>query len=333
MGAQLNRWARRKTVWVPITLALLAVVVWRSKPWEAPERIRSIEPVPLAAAVALDLAIVLLWGLRSWLLFQAASRPVPLRGLLPLAALAFTVNALSPGSTGEVLRAYLLRSRYGVSYATGGAVILVERFVALFYLAASAAAAWAISRSGATPSTLAAAASLLAASVILPVLAVRLLGRLPELPGRRLLGAPRSLKFGRGISRLEESLRPLVLRPKPMAGFFAVTAGIFAVFAAQLILVSASLGLALGPLEAWGALGLAMVAGVLSLLPFGLGATDVVLVTLLGITGVPVVEAGVVAISFRLTSTLPLGIAGGLAYAVIASGAESSRSLAGDDQA
>ncbi len=49
-----------------------------------------------------------------------------------------TINNLTPGSVGELARLYLLRAHHGVDYATGGAVILIERLVAIGYLAGSA---------------------------------------------------------------------------------------------------------------------------------------------------------------------------------------------------
>jgi uncharacterized membrane protein YbhN (UPF0104 family) len=68
---------------------------------------------------------------------------------------------------------------------------------------------------------------------------------------------------------------------------------------------------------AWGALGLGLTAGVLSLLPFGLGSTDLVVVTLLGVAGVPAVEATAMTFGYRLVSTVPLALAGVVSYAVL----------------
>ena len=53
--------------------------------------------------------------------------------------------------------------------------------------------------------------------------------------------------------------------------FAGWTAVIFVAYTGQLMLVAAALGRDLDPAVAWGALGLGIVAGVLSLLPFGLG--------------------------------------------------------------
>ena len=74
--------------------------------------------------------------------------------------------------------------------------------------------------------------------------------------------------------------------------FAAWTALVFTCYTGQLLLVGAALGQSLDPAAAWGALGLAIVVGVLSLLPFGLGSADVVLAGLLVAAGVPGARGG-----------------------------------------
>ncbi|HEY4632899.1 MAG TPA: hypothetical protein VIH00_03195, partial [Candidatus Limnocylindrales bacterium] len=66
---------------------------------------------------------------------------------------------------------------------------------------------------------------------------------------------------------------------------------------------------------AWGALGIAITVGVVSLLPFGLGSTDVVLVALLGVLGLDVATATATVFGYRLVATLPQGLVGVASYA------------------
>ncbi len=94
-----------------------------------------------------------------------------------------------------------------------------------------------------------------------------------------------------------------------------MTALVFAVGTAQLILVAAALGVTIAPLAAWGALGLAITAGVISFLPFGLGAADLVLVALLGALGIEPATATAIAFGYRLVSTLPTALLGVVSYA------------------
>jgi uncharacterized membrane protein YbhN (UPF0104 family) len=64
-------------------------------------------------------------------------------------------------------------------------------------------------------------------------------------------------------------------------------------------------------------LGLATTIGVLSLLPFGLGTTDLTLVALLGVAGVPTVDAVTMTFGYRIVSTLPLSIGGIASFAYL----------------
>ncbi len=81
------------------------------------------------------------------------------------------------------------------------------------------------------------------------------------------------------------------------------------------MLIAAAFDVTLSPLAAWGALGLSITAGVLSFLPFGLGAADLVLVALLGVLGVDPATAAAIAFSYRLVSTLPTALLGVASYA------------------
>jgi uncharacterized protein (TIRG00374 family) len=276
---------------------------------------------PLAAAVFLSAPVILMWGVRSWFLFRSAGTPLPLPRLVLFGSLAFAVNALTPGSTGEVLRAYLLRSRHGIAISVGTAVILVERVVAFFYLSSSAAVLWLVSRGQLEPLPGIGAIVVLA---VVPSLAVRLGFRggatLRVVPGSRILGEDRWQTVRARFDRVDDVIVPLVGRRAPAAAFVVASTCLFGLFAAQLMLVAAALGIALDPLTAWGALGLSITAGALSLLPFGLGATDVVLVALLTVAGVPALEAGAMALGYRLVSTLPLSLAGAVSYAVLTAG-------------
>ena len=245
---------RRPVVWLPISLVLLGLVAWRSHVWEATELLGSPAPLPLAVAVLLNGLVVGLWAIRSANLLGAAGHPVARTALLPMTAFANTINNLTPGSAGEVVRAWLLRARHAVPYAAGTAVIVIERVVALAYMGASA------------------------------------------------------------LVRMDTTIAGLLTDPRHLVGFAVTTALIFATYTAQLWLVAASLGVTLDPLATWGALGLATVAGILSLLPFGLGATDAVLATLLVSMGVPASAAGAITFGYRLVATLPLGLIGAASY-------------------
>jgi len=119
------------------------------------------------------------------------------------------------------------------------------------------------------------------------------------------------------LRRLDVAIARLVGDARTLLAFAAACAAIFTVTTVQVILVGRAVGVSLEPLAAWGALGLATTAGVASLLPFGLGATDLTLAALLGVAGVPPPQAAAIAFGYRLVSTLPLGLAGVASYAYL----------------
>ena len=126
-----RRFLRHPLVWGSLSIALLALVAWRSKAWELGDQLGDADPRPIAAAVLLNLVIVVAWAARSSNLLAGAGRPVPILPLIPMTAFANTINNITPGSAGELVRLYLLRAQYGVDYTTGAAVVLIERVVAI----------------------------------------------------------------------------------------------------------------------------------------------------------------------------------------------------------
>jgi len=310
-----TRWLRRPIVWLPISGALLAFVAWRSRIWEAGAILGTPDPVPLAAAVLLNGIVVVLWAVRSGDLLAAAHHPVAVGPLLPMTAFANTINNLTPGSAGEVVRGWMLRAHHGVPYATGAAVIVIERVVAVAYLGSSAAIVW-VGHLLALPGPL--VLGLLALLVVLPGLVygagLRVAAIAARLPLGGLLGSARWARVGAALVRMDATIAGLLTHPRHLAVFALSTGLIFAVYTAQLCLVAASVGIAIDPILAWGALGLSIVAGVLSLLPFGLGATDLVLAALLASLGVPAPAAGAIVFGYRLVATLPLGLLGAISY-------------------
>src|SRR5215204_7544149 len=98
---------RSPLVWGPISLALFAVVIWRSHVLESGSAFASTRPAPLVAALLFSLLPPILWAVRSAALLAAFGRPVPVRALIPMTTFANTINNLTPGSVGELARLYL----------------------------------------------------------------------------------------------------------------------------------------------------------------------------------------------------------------------------------
>jgi len=314
------RWLRHPLVWLPVSLGLLALVIWRSRLWEAGQVLGPVDPRLLVAALVVGQATPLLWAIRSQGLLRGAGHDVPIRSLIPMTSFANTINNLTPGSAGELIRLYLLRSRHGVEYATGAAVILIERVGAIGYLSLSALLLW-LSWLGDWP--VLATTALVVLLVFMPVVVYRLgirpVSPVARLPLGRVLGVERWSRVAGSLDRVDATIAALLTRPDRVAGFAVVTAGVFVVSTAQLLLVASSIGVAVPPTAAWGAIGLSTTAGALSFLPFGLGAADLVLVALLNVAGVPLVEGGVIAFGYRLVGTLPYALEGIASYAWLSS--------------
>jgi uncharacterized protein (TIRG00374 family) len=313
---RLATWLRRPIVWVPISIGLLALLMWRSRLWEAGAALAGLDPGPLVGAALLSGVIAILWAIRSADLLAAAGRSVGVLPLVPMTTFANTINNLTPGSAGEIVRMYLLRAHHGVDYATSGAVVFVERIGAIGYLASSALLVW-LTWLGLLPATIALVLGigLVAAPAVVYRLGLRPLGVVRRIPLGRLLGAGRWARVGDWLSRVDDTVAGLVGDPRRHVTFVALSGGIFLVYDAQLLLVGRALGVTIDPFAAWGALGLATMVGVLSLLPFGLGSTDLALVALLGVAGVPTIQAVVITLGYRVVSTLPLSIAGIASFA------------------
>jgi uncharacterized protein (TIRG00374 family) len=139
----LARLLGRPIVWVPISVALLGFVAWRSRLWEVGDRLRLVDPGSVIAALLLNLVVLVLWAIRSADLLAASGHRVPVARLIPMTAFANTINNLTPGSGGEPIRVWLLNRHNGVDYAIGAAVVLIERLVAFGLLAGSAILLWA----------------------------------------------------------------------------------------------------------------------------------------------------------------------------------------------
>jgi len=111
-----------------------------------------------------------------------------------------------------------------------------------------------------------------------------------------------------------DNLRNLLRSPVLLAQTSAITLVIFVVSAFQLLLLLDSLGDTIRITQAVAVYATSQVGGILSTLPFGLGASDAILVTVLAGYGVSVADSATAAVLTRAVSTLPLALAGLIAY-------------------
>ena len=312
----MRRRLRHPLVWGSISLVLLALVAWRSRAWELGDRLGEADVRPIILALLLNAVIVVAWAARSSDLLAGVGCRVGPLSLIPMTAFANIVNNVTPGSVGELARLYLLREHHGVDYASGAAVVVVERIVAIGLIGASALILWASFLLGLPPVVTALA---IVGLLLAPSLAYRSGLRpaivLTWLPLGRVIGEDRWAIVGRTLGRIDATVASL-LTDLPRALVFGLwTTVVFVTYTGQLLLVAAAIGRPLEPAAAWGALGLGIIAGVVSLLPFGLGSTDLVVAGLLGVAGVPAAEAVAIMFGYRVVSTVPLGLIGVGSYA------------------
>ena len=309
------RQLRRPIVWLPISIALLVFVVWRSRLWEAGDRLGAVDAGSLLAAILVGQAIPLLWAIRSADLLAAAGRPVAIRPLLPMTAFANTINNITPGSVGELARMWLLRAHHGVDYRTSGAVIIIERFVAIGYLGVSGLIAWWAFVAGiALPLVAAIFIALAVSPGLVYAIGFRPSAIVKAIPAGRVFGVERWRRWTAVLVDVDVTVSRLLTHPARLATFAVSSATIFGISTLQLLFVGHALGVDIPATAAWGALGIATMAGVLSFLPFGLGATDLVLASLLTAAGVEAPTAAAMTFGFRLVSTVPFALEGVISY-------------------
>src|SRR5258706_3246849 len=214
---RLASWLRRPIVWLPISIGLLALLVWRSRLWEAGTVLEGLDGGLVLGGAFLSILIGIVWAVRSDDLLAAAGWRVGVRQLMPMTAFANTINNLTPGSAGEIVRMYLLRAHHGVDYATSGAIVLIERIGAIGYLASSALLVW-LAWLGAIPAPVAGAVSI--ALVVLPGVGYRF-GLRPvavarRIPLGRIVGAGRWARVGDWLAPGGGAIAGLVGEPPPL---------------------------------------------------------------------------------------------------------------------
>lgn len=109
-----------------ITVALLALLVWKIDLHEVEVALVSANYVWVIPAIGCTLSSYLLRTLR-WSAILRPIRPLSFRTLLPVVMIGFMANNLLPARMGELVRAYALGRKTGLSKSLGLATILLER--------------------------------------------------------------------------------------------------------------------------------------------------------------------------------------------------------------
>lgn len=290
-----------------VALGLLGGVVWWAEPGELWRHLQDVDYAPVLLALLLDLPGIAAVVARSALVIRRLGYRVPGRVFVPTTLLGYAAGALTPAASGEVLRAAVLRSRAGVPVEEGVALVVYERALSLYLLALSTGVFLVVANASLAVGIVAGVAGL--ALVLLPwAAATALLPRLPaesQFEGTGLVSA--SLRYLLGTAR---HLRFLLADARLLAGWSLITLGVFAVSALQVHLLTAAVTNGLELDEAWVAFGGSQLAGMASMLPFGLGVADSSLAAILDGQGLTIEQAAAVVVLVRGVLTLPWVLVG-----------------------
>jgi uncharacterized membrane protein YbhN (UPF0104 family) len=289
-----------------VALVLALFVIWSSKPWT----IWEFEPAfitSFAFALVFDAVLVVIWAFRHSFVLRAVGASVSPRRLVPLVTFSNTANNLTPAASGEVMRVWFLKERYGVPIDRAGGAIVFERLFMFGLMAGAALTAGLFVGYNSTWPGLLSAAAVIAYVLGIPAVAGPLARRFR---GRESTGGP----WRKALTGAANHGIQLWGERSVSVGTALWSILAFACQGAVFWLAASISDLHLGPLETWALVGGGTAAGVLSALPFGLGVAEI---SAAGIGIVLGLDGGAVAAAFvlyRLFLTFPLALAGSYSY-------------------
>lgn len=253
-------------------------------------------------------------GYRWALLVRGAGDRVSLRDSTEIIFISWLVNCVVPAKLGDVYRAYLLRTNFGVSLSKTFGTVFIERIFDLFaiVLLGLAAGFWSFRDGLSDPVRIVFGIGLaVVAALAIGLFVVRNFGR------RILVRLPLPHRIVEFYDRFETGV--FSISPRQLPTLAVLTALIWATEAMRLYLVVLALGFPI-TLGISGAFFVALIASLLTAIPLtpaGLGVVE------LGIVGVltrfydvPATEAAAIALVDRAISVLSIILLGGIAYLV-----------------
>lgn len=304
---------RGRVVGVLIGVALGAAVIWLSHPAAIWEALNEVDIWPLLAALLLNVPVVALRAVRAQVILNFLGHRVAFRSMVPVQLVGQTSSTLTPAASGDYVRAYIWRRTQSIPLRNGAAVVTFERVYSLLLLAALAVLLISLPRHGlfgwigvALGLGLVIFAPAVVERMTPPAVERWALGRLTS--WRRLS------KFAEGTFEMVDNLRRILRSPVLLLQTSVITIVVFVLSGLQVMLLLIGLGDSVHVTQAVAAYAISQVGGILSTLPFGLGAADAILVAALAGYGVAVADSATVAVLFRAVSTLPQALAGLFAY-------------------
>jgi hypothetical protein len=279
----------------------------------------------LTLVLVLNIPVPLLVTLRSQLVLRKLNHPVAFFSLLPISFFGFSTGVLTPVRSGELVRAAMLKDRFGIPFVRGMSSVLYERGYSFYLLALSTLLFGLVSLWKGSPALAVPMAGLIAVLFFFPVVAYKWRHTLYK-PVAALVPMPKRIVNSRIAVRIRDTVSEADNHLDLLFGdltlgisFVTITLLYFLLTATQLWLLVSAFGESVGVHDAWLAWGLSAVVGLASFLPAGLGPADGALVLALSRLGISVEMGAAVALASRLLTTLPLGLAalGGYVYSTI----------------
>ena len=295
-----------------IGLALVAVLVVISHPAEIWRTIKETSPVAVAAALLMNVPIVLTRLVRAAVILRHTGHRVPFRSLLEIQLVGQTSSSVTPASSGDYMRAYLWRRIAGVPLRVGAAVVMFERVFAFGLMIASAIALVAFLRYGVAGGI--AIAAVMAAATVAPFVLERAAPRLERWALAKVTSRGQLSRYSEGALGMADTLRDMIGSLPLLVRTSALTIVVYAMGGFQVWLLLAGLGIDVNVAQATAVFTTSQVGGTLSTVPLGIGSMDAVLVAVLAGYGVTVTASAAVAVLLRGTATLPQAVAGLVAY-------------------
>lgn len=311
-----------------IAAAVLAFVIIAARPAEVWKALGDVQGTKPWLVIALNLVVIALWTARSMLLVRHMGHRMPFSVLLPVTILGNVAGSLTPGGSGEVLRAAALQRSAGFRLGESVTLVAYERVLSTYLLGLSTLASLALISLGAGLAAVVVLACLVFAFVPW-VCAVLLLPRLPASSAVEPAGLPRKLlRYGLALA---EELRVLLVSLPLLLAWSVLTVLSFAVIAWQFSLVAGSLAVDLDVLQSWIAFGGSGFAAIVSLLPLGIGVGDGSIAAIIHqAASVPFERATATAVLIRATVTLPLLLLAFVSYVLLQRMARPGQSTAAE---
>lgn len=292
---------------IALTTILAGLATWIAKPWEVWQLDLGFIGL-FVVALGCDLLLVFVWAHRHALVLEATGWGIAPLKLIPLVTFSNTANNLTPAATGEVARAWYLKRNLGIPIDKAGGAIVFERIFMFGLMALSALTATVAATDQPGWLILLCCFGILAYVLALPVLISPLARRIRRRP------RPRGRIKGTVWAVANQGLQLWGDR-RVATKTAAWSAFAFALIGFVFWLASLGSGLNIGWLQIWALVGGGTVAGVISALPFGLGAAEL---TAAGIGLLVGLDSQLVAATFvlhRVFFTFPLGVAGAVSLA------------------